>query len=244
MKWKLYLIAILTLILLAIQPASAGAIKKFFLRVVLVPATVISAAGELISMPTSYWLDRLEEAYLQDDYEGGEARQIYLHEYVILPGFLNLRDPYIKELVVDAAVNHGPREAIILLQRAIGAPQDGELGLETLKLLGSFEEANVWFKFMGQRLRYYASIIAHYGSQCVFAQGWLNRCIDILSAHSAEMVLEAGGKTTESITALGLAASFAIWSKQLHPIEKAKANAYGTFLRAGGDCLAAAAKFK
>ena len=74
MKWKLYLIAILTLILLAIQPASAGAIKKFFLRVVLVPATVISAAGELISMPTSYWLDRLEEAYLQDDYEGGEAR--------------------------------------------------------------------------------------------------------------------------------------------------------------------------
>ena len=173
-----------------------------------------------------------------------EARQIYLHEYVILPGFLNLRDPYIKELVVDAAVNHGPREAIILLQRAIGAPQDGELGLETLKLLGSFEEANVWFKFMGQRLRYYASIIAHDGSQCVFAQGWLNRCIDILSAHSAEMVLEAGGKTTESITALGLAASFAIWSKQLHPIEKAKANAYGTFLRAGGDCLAAAAKFK
>ena len=172
-----------------------------------------------------------------------EATHIYLNEYVILPGFDKLKDLNLQELVVDAGVNHGVHEATVLLQRAVSVIEDGILGPQTLNLVNSLPEPFVWLRFMGYRLRFYAAIISHDGSQLEFAEGWLNRCINILAEHSAEMVLEAHGKTAESTACLDLAGQFALWSKVLHRGPTVQ-DAIAYFLRAGADCIAAAAKFK
>jgi lysozyme family protein len=171
-----------------------------------------------------------------------EAAAIYLKEYVVDPGFVNLGDPWLKELIVDAGVNHGVHEATILLQRALGVHEDGILGVETLKALGTATHAYVWFRYMAYRLRYYAAIITHDSTQEEFAEGWLNRCAGMLSQYSAEIFLECGGSTIESRTALQLAGIFGTWSKAMH--RTAASDSVGYFLRAGSDCLQASAKFK
>ena len=66
MRWKVAFLVAMLLTLLVSQPAYAGKIKRFFLVVAMMPVSVAA----LISKPSRYWLDRLEEAYLQDDYEG------------------------------------------------------------------------------------------------------------------------------------------------------------------------------
>lgn len=72
--------------------------------------------------------------------------------------------------VFDAAVNHGPSTAVILLQRAVGVKADGVLGAQTMAAVRSTLPNKVGIRFIAERLRFWASIPGN-----TFDDGWMNR---------------------------------------------------------------------
>ena len=73
--------------------------------------------------------------------------------------------------VFDACVNHGLRTGIKLLQRAVGAVDDGFMGRETLFKVMLAEELEVVLLFNSARLSYYTKI----RTWSSFGKGWTNR---------------------------------------------------------------------
>jgi len=106
------------------------------------------------------------------------AAAIYYTRYINIPRLYILPDD-IFEQAFDAAVQHGPAQAITLLQRAIGVSEDGILGPVTLEKLESYLTAPRAFSlnaiYLRERLRFYAQIVANNPSQSVFILGWINR---------------------------------------------------------------------
>lgn len=79
----------------------------------------------------------------------------------------------------DAAVNHGVKRAIRLLQQTVGAKPDGAFGPRTaasvksaLELLG---EPEIVRQYIGVREDFYDDIVTANPSQYVFLNGWKNR---------------------------------------------------------------------
>lgn len=112
------------------------------------------------------------------DIEGSEVAEIYRNQYWRavradeLPGKIAL-------VMFDAAVNHGPRKAIMLLQRALGVKDDGVFGPATMDALqhalGTLTESSIAGMCVAEREDLYDAIIANNPSQSVFARGWMNR---------------------------------------------------------------------
>ena len=67
------------------------------------------------------------------------ARPVYQHVFVDAPGFSQITDPSLQALMVDAGVQHGPEEAVKMLQRAVGVTVDGRLGEVSLAAMNSHE---------------------------------------------------------------------------------------------------------
>jgi lysozyme family protein len=105
----------------------------------------------------------------------GEARDIYLSQYVVRPGFLSLPDPLLAH-VVDFGVNAGPAQATKTLQRVVGVKDDGVLGPKTRAALASADIADVTRRFWQERIRYYGHLVALRPANATFLDGWLNRC--------------------------------------------------------------------
>ena len=81
-------------------------------------------------------------------------------------------------VMFDAAVNSGPRQAILWLQRAVGANDDGILGPKTMAALGALSADGVRMKVLAQRLRFMTGL-PNWGS---FSRGWARRVCDLLEA--------------------------------------------------------------
>lgn len=110
-----------------------------------------------------------------------EAKLIYRVQYVY--PFAAVADERLKELVVDAAVNHGVTRAVRWLQAAVGVRDDGELGPiseAALRALGPSESDAVYRAFLRSRIRFYGRLISDDPTQAVFAAGWLNRVADFV----------------------------------------------------------------
>ena len=73
--------------------------------------------------------------------------------------------------VFDAAVNSGTTQAIKLLQRAVGAAEDGLLGPATLKAVNAVEGSVVAARYTGERLRFMTSLKVW----PIFGAGWGRR---------------------------------------------------------------------
>lgn len=73
--------------------------------------------------------------------------------------------------VVDAAYNHGNRNAVKFLQRAIGAHDDGIIGPRTLAAVAAMEENDIVLIFNAERLDFYTSLRT-WGT---FGKGWARR---------------------------------------------------------------------
>lgn len=102
-----------------------------------------------------------------------EAEKLYLRDYW-RPIRGNALPPAIALVLFDAAVNHGARQAIKLLQAALKVQQDGIMGPETVgaaktfyprsELLVRFLYArNMFYELIGQRPEHAASL---YGWKC------------------------------------------------------------------------------
>ncbi|WP_333954216.1 glycoside hydrolase family 108 protein [Psychrobacter sp. S4(2024)] len=73
--------------------------------------------------------------------------------------------------VVDAAYNHGNRNAVKFLQRAIGVNDDGIIGPKTLAAVKAMDQNDIVFKFNAERLEFYTKL----GTWATFGRGWTRR---------------------------------------------------------------------
>ena len=81
--------------------------------------------------------------------------------------------------VFDSAVQHGPRNAVRFLQRALGVTDDGALGPATLGALQTVITANklpdLITDYLTARQAFYVAIVQHDPTQAKFSHGWANR---------------------------------------------------------------------
>lgn len=103
------------------------------------------------------------------------AKAIYLADYWGPAGCDALPDAA-KMQVFDAAVNHGVKTAIRLLQKAVGAIADGAFGPNTLKAVQAVDPIRLVARFNAQRLALYAGL----SSWPAFGRGWALRVVDNL----------------------------------------------------------------
>lgn len=81
----------------------------------------------------------------------------------------------IRYVMLDAAVNSGPRQAVLWLQRALGVTPDGALGPVTIA--HSFaNERNLASKLLSQRLRFMTNL----NTWPSFGRGWARRIADLM----------------------------------------------------------------
>lgn len=109
-----------------------------------------------------------------------EAVAFYIDEYVVNPGFVNVEDPLLRELVVDCGVNHGTHRATQWLQQAVGASPDGIFGPKTLAAVAAASPRAAFTQICAYRVRFYGRIVTRDPSQSVFAAGWANRAAEFL----------------------------------------------------------------
>lgn len=109
-----------------------------------------------------------------------EAREIYREQYIVRPGFLGIENEAVRTLTVDCAVNHGVKEAVLLLQRAARAFTDGLFGPNTREAVNRMTAGVLYRRLCSQRVRLYGQIITKNPTQSVFAAGWANRVADFI----------------------------------------------------------------
>lgn len=85
-------------------------------------------------------------------------------------------------LVYDFAVNAGPGQSAKLLQRAVGAKDDGVIGNGTLGAVQAKTPAEVIEGFTEQKEAFYKALVEKRPEQSKFIRGWMNRV-----AHSKEV---------------------------------------------------------
>ena len=108
-----------------------------------------------------------------------EIVDIYRTEYW-LPAQCDKLPAGVDVIHFDVAVNSGPREAAILLQRSIGATVDGIIGQHTLDKVNSLDARSVVGEYVQKRSDYYVDIVEKDVFQMEFLKGWLRRAISFI----------------------------------------------------------------
>ncbi len=75
--------------------------------------------------------------------------------------------------VFDAAVNHGVRQAVLFMQRALKVDDDGVLGPKTIAAAWNMDEEVFRARFNAQRLRFFTNLNDVQWS--TFGKGWVRR---------------------------------------------------------------------
>lgn len=78
----------------------------------------------------------------------------------------------------DGAVQHGPLQAIKLLQDALGVTRDGVIGPRTLGAAHALAWGDVLVRFLAYRLRLYAGL----PHASIFGLGWARRILSVQRA--------------------------------------------------------------
>lgn len=129
---------------------------------------------------TKYGISR--RSYPGEDIKGmtlARAKEIYLRDFWGPAGCDALPD-LLKFEMFDLAVNTSapgkPVTAIRLLQQAVGAGVDGELGPHTLLSVQAMDPAKALRRLQGLRLRHYAALPKT--ARDNYLAGWVNRVAD------------------------------------------------------------------
>lgn len=110
-----------------------------------------------------------------------EALAIYRRRYLTDTGLAGISSPALRAFALDCAVQHGPLQAVRILQRVLGGlVLDGVLGPKTRAALEAAEPRRLLVRACGERMRYYGSLITHRPALAVFAGGWADRVADFL----------------------------------------------------------------
>jgi lysozyme family protein len=114
------------------------------------------------------------------DLTENEAREIYREQYIVRPGFLGIENEAVRVLVVDCAVNHGVKEAVLMLQRAARTFTDGFFGPNTRQAVNRMTAAPLYRRLCADRVRFYGKLITRHPEQATFAHGWANRVAEFI----------------------------------------------------------------
>jgi lysozyme family protein len=110
----------------------------------------------------------------------GEARELYRDRYIVKPGFLAIENQQLRAHVVDCAVNHGPANAVKMLQKAAHVLADGYLGPQTRAAVNRMDAGALYRRLCAERAKFYGQIITRDPSQSAFAAGWMARLAEFI----------------------------------------------------------------
>lgn len=110
-----------------------------------------------------------------DQIEDAEVSAIY-HDNYWTPCACDQLPERLAAAVFDMAVNSGPWNAKLTLQRSLGVRADGVIGPVTLKAAADAPEAVL--RFLRRRGAFLQELLITRPDQVVFLEGWLNRIID------------------------------------------------------------------
>jgi lysozyme family protein len=103
------------------------------------------------------------------------AKRIYLERYW-KPIRADDLPPGIRYAVFDAAVNSGPHQAALWLQRALGVDADGIIGPKTLAAAYAQDMNALRLRVLAQRLRFMTGLT----NWPAFSRGWARRIADLM----------------------------------------------------------------
>ena len=103
------------------------------------------------------------------------AKRIYLERYW-KPIRADDLPPGIRYAVFDGAVNSGPRQATLWLQRALGVTADGVIGPKTLTAAYAQDMNALRLRVLAQRLRFMTNL----ANWPAFSRGWARRIADLM----------------------------------------------------------------
>lgn len=84
----------------------------------------------------------------------------------------------IRYILFDSAVNSGPKQAILWLQRAAGVTADGVLGPKTIEAVTQLNAQGLKARILGQRLRMMSTL----PNWPAFSRGWSRRIADLMES--------------------------------------------------------------
>jgi len=84
--------------------------------------------------------------------------------------------------LTDAAYNHGNRQAVKFLQRAVGVTADGLIGPRTLAAVAEMDKNDVVFLFLAERLEFFTNLRIWQ----TFGKGWTRRIVGNLRYAAAD----------------------------------------------------------
>jgi lysozyme family protein len=103
------------------------------------------------------------------------AKRIYLERYW-KPISADDIPPAIRYAMFDAAVNSGPKQATLWLQRALGVQADGVIGPVTLRAAYAVDGNVLKSKMLAQRLRFMTDLKNWHA----FSRGWARRISQLM----------------------------------------------------------------
>jgi lysozyme family protein len=103
------------------------------------------------------------------------AKRIYLERYWKPLRCDELPDA-VRYLVFDAAVNSGPKQSAMWLQRAVGVGDDGVVGPQTLAAVNALPAEKIQMRFLAQRLKMLAAL----SDWPAFGRGWARRVATLM----------------------------------------------------------------
>lgn len=105
------------------------------------------------------------------------AQRIYLERYW-KPVRADDLPPGIRYAMFDAAVNSGPAQAVLWLQRALGVTADGIIGPKTLAAAYAQDMNALRMRLLSQRLRFMTNL----SNWPAFGRGWAKRIADLMES--------------------------------------------------------------
>lgn len=128
-----------------------------------------------------------------------QARSVYRQLYIIDPHFDQIDSNELRELVIDAGVNHGTRRAAKWLQAVLRLSQDGILGPITLAAVSCADPRGLFLLIIAKRARLYGRLVSSdkqlrmardegYELQAQFAAGWNNRIAEFIEQEAARQM--------------------------------------------------------
>lgn len=104
-----------------------------------------------------------------------QARAIYEDEYLKKPGIDQIEPAFLRDNVLDFAVNCGIPVAIRTLQLLLGVERDGQIGPDTLAAIAATDAKVLNNKLCAARESYYFSLAQAHPKNRKFLRGWRAR---------------------------------------------------------------------
>lgn len=104
-----------------------------------------------------------------------QAKVIYKKDYWDALGMERFPDALQFQLF-DAAINHGWRRVVPMLQRAVKVSDDGIIGSKTTAAVNAMDISDLLMRFLAERIEYFTKV----STFKIYAVGWMMRCANNL----------------------------------------------------------------